>query len=101
MYIFLSSYPGSTIIYNADGKENTEEEEGEVKVTYILLSGTLAVVVTSADVRGTLRSPFVVDVRCPESTFMTLSCVNILVMFNEVFVLLYFIYFLNIPYQLI
>ena len=37
-------------MYNTYGKENTKEEE-EVKGMYILLSGTLAVVVTSA-VRG-------------------------------------------------
>jgi hypothetical protein len=50
-------------MYNTYGKENTEEEEEEeVKGTYILLSGILAVV-TSA-VRGTTRSPIVVDVRC-------------------------------------
>ena len=45
-------------MYNTDGKENTDED---VKVTYILLSGTLAVV-TSA-VIGTAISP-VADVRC-------------------------------------
>ena len=50
--------------YNVQGKENTEEEE-EVKGTYILLSGILAVVVTSAAVRGTTRfSIAVVHVRC-------------------------------------
>jgi hypothetical protein len=47
-------------MYNTYGKENTKEED--VKGTYILLSGTLAVV-TSA-VRGTTRSSAVVDVRC-------------------------------------
>ena len=45
-------------IYNADGKENTDDD---VKVTYTWLSCTLAVVVTSA-VIGTTSSP-VVDVR--------------------------------------
>ena len=60
-YSFLSSYPGSAAIYNADGKENTDDDD--VKGTYIWLSGTLAVV-TSA-VRGTTISPTaVVDVRC-------------------------------------
>jgi hypothetical protein len=61
-YSFLSSYTGSAIIYNTYGKENTEEEE-EFKVTYILLSGTFAVV-TYAAVRGTTRSPAVLDVKC-------------------------------------
>ena len=61
-YSFLASYPGSAIMYNTNGKENTEEEY--VKGTYILLSGILAVVVTSA-VRGTTRSPIaVVHIRC-------------------------------------
>jgi hypothetical protein len=31
-------------MYNTNGKENTDEDEGNVKETYILLSGTLAVV---------------------------------------------------------
>jgi len=44
-YSFLASYPRSAIIYNADGKENTIEDN--VKGTYILLSGIFAVV-TSA-----------------------------------------------------
>ena len=65
-YRFLSSYPGSAIIYNADGKENTDDDD-DVTGTYILLSGTLAVV-TSA-VNGTTSSPVAVavaavDVRC-------------------------------------
>jgi hypothetical protein len=60
-YSFLASYPGSDIMYNTYGKENTEEED--VKGMYILLSGILAVVVTSDAVRGTARSP-VVYVRC-------------------------------------
>jgi hypothetical protein len=47
-------------MYNTYGKENTEEEE-DVKGMYILLSGTLAVVISA--VRGTMISP-VVDVRC-------------------------------------
>ena len=37
-------------MYKADGKENTEDEDeddGDVKGTYILLPGTLTVVVTS------------------------------------------------------
>jgi hypothetical protein len=51
-------------MYNTYGKENTDDDDDDdVKGTYILLSGTLAVVVTSAAVRGTTRSP-VVDVRC-------------------------------------
>ncbi len=53
-YIRTFSYPHilCQLSYtNADGKENTEEE-GEVKVMYILLSGTLAVVVTSAAVEA-------------------------------------------------
>src|SRR3954451_2305945 len=58
-YSFLASYPRSAIMYNADGKENTSEDN--VKGTYILLSGIFAVV-TSA-VRGTTIFP-VVDVRC-------------------------------------
>ena len=45
-------------MYNTYGKENAEEE---VKGMYILLSGTLAVVISA--VRGTMISP-VVDVRC-------------------------------------
>ena len=65
-YNSLSSYPvGSATIYRKEDKENTKEEEDEeedVKGTYILLSGTLAVV-TSAAVRGTTRSP-AVHVRC-------------------------------------
>jgi hypothetical protein len=54
-------------MYNTDGKENTDDvdvdvdEDEDVKGTYILLSGTLAVV-TSA-VRGTMILP-VVHVRC-------------------------------------
>jgi hypothetical protein len=59
LYRFLASYPGSDIMYNTYGKENTEEEE--VKGINILLSIILAVV-TSA-VRGTARTP-VVHVRC-------------------------------------
>ena len=46
-------------MYNWYGKENTKEEEEDeenVKGMYILLSGTLAVVVTSAAVRGTTIS---------------------------------------------
>ncbi len=52
-------------IYNADGKENTDDDD-DVKVTYIWLSCTLAVVVTSTAVIGTtisLVSP-VVGVIC-------------------------------------
>ncbi len=51
---FLSSYPGSAAICNTDGKANIEEEEEEeVKGTYIWLSCTLAVL-TSA-VSGNIR----------------------------------------------
>jgi hypothetical protein len=65
-YSFLASYPGSAIMYKTNGKENTEEVEDEdVKEMYILLSGILTVVVTSAAVRGTISSPIaVVNVRC-------------------------------------
>jgi hypothetical protein len=60
-YSFFASYPGSAIMYNTYGKENTKEED--VKGMYILLSGTLAVV-TSA-VRGTtILSIAAVHVRC-------------------------------------
>ncbi len=52
-YSFLSSYPESTTIYKAEGKEN--KDECDVKEIYILLSGTFAVV-TSA-VRGTIIFP--------------------------------------------
>jgi hypothetical protein len=48
-------------MYNTNGKENAEDKEDDVKGTYILLSGILAVV-TSA-VRGTTSS-HVVDVSC-------------------------------------
>ncbi len=52
-------------MYNRCGKENTKEGE-EVKETYILLSGTLAVVTSAA--RGTTISPVavdaVVDIKC-------------------------------------
>ena len=47
-------------MYNTDGKENTDDED--VKVRYIRLSRTLAVVVTSS-VRGTMILP-IVHVRC-------------------------------------
>ncbi len=63
-YSTLSSYPaGSTIIYNADDKENIDDDD-DVKATSIWLSCTLAVV-TSA-VRGITSSPIspVVDVIC-------------------------------------
>jgi hypothetical protein len=50
-------------MYNSYGKENTKEED--VKGMYILLSGTLSVVVTSAAVRGTTSSFIAaVHVRC-------------------------------------
>jgi hypothetical protein len=53
-------------MYKTNGKENTEEVEDEdVKEMYILLSGILTVVVTSAAVRGTMSSSIaVVYVRC-------------------------------------
>ncbi len=51
----------SAIVYNTDGKENTEKDD--VKGTYILLSGTLAVVMSA--VNGTTESSIaVVHVRC-------------------------------------
>jgi hypothetical protein len=51
-------------MYNTYGKENTDDDDDDdVKGTYILLSGTFAVVVTSAAVRGTTISP-VVHVKC-------------------------------------
>jgi len=53
-YSLLSSYSGSATLYKADGKKNTEDNN--VNETYILLSGILAVVVTSAAVRGNMRS---------------------------------------------
>ena len=48
-------------MYNTNGKENTDDDDDDVKGTYIWLSWTLAVV-TSA-VRGITISP-VVHVRC-------------------------------------
>ena len=61
-YSSLASYPGSATIYRKEDKGNTKEED--VKGTYILLSGILAVV-TSA-VNGTTISPAVdvIDVVC-------------------------------------
>ncbi len=51
----------SAVICNTDGKENTKDVD--VKVTFIWLSCTLAVV--TSDVNGIIRSPaIVVDVIC-------------------------------------
>lgn len=59
-------------MYKAKGKENSDEED--VKETYILLSETLAVVVTSA-VRGTTGSPVVdVDVICIQRSIRWYDC---------------------------
>ena len=62
-YTYTGSYhhsPGSAIMYNTYGKENTDDDD--VTGTYILLSGTLAVVTSLLSM--ILQCSPVIHVRC-------------------------------------